>query len=143
MKFTRFFFLICMIFLLSFPCAATDPPAPGIVEDIVLKASDGLADNELLASNYQVGDSDPTAPVDPDEPFDWADWFFGFLAGLIPESIMEWFGTILIVGEIVVRATPTTTDDKWFLWVKRIIDSLLPSRKKGGGSFPRAKNTPV
>jgi hypothetical protein len=100
-------------------------------------------DPGLMASNLQLPDADDDPTPTDDDPFDLWGWLSSFLAGLVPESVLGYLGAFLLVGETVVRLTPTTVDDKWFLWVKRIIDTILPSKQKGGGSFPKADKTPI
>ena len=117
-------------------------PSDEIVEDIMLVTD--LNDRGPLASNLQA---DPNPDPDPntggDDPFDLWAWLTTFIARLIPESVIGYFGAFLLVGETVTRLTPTKEDDKWFLWVKRIIDTIFPSRQKGGGTFPKADKTPI
>ena len=42
---------------------------------------------------------------------------------------------VLAFVEIVVRLTPTKKDDSAFKWIKSLLNFIIPSLKKGGGSF--------
>lgn len=139
--------MLLLMLGLFFGAAPTEASAQPVVEDIVL-----LADLAPEASSVELVAPQPATveqvqakqdvPED-DEPFDLWVWLTGFINGLVPETVVSWLFAFLLVGETLVRLTPTETDDKWFLWVKRVIDTIFPSRKKGGGTFPKATKTPV
>lgn len=135
-----------MIDMIANDMIANDIPG-GIIEDILLATPDKglLASNELRAKAQVDPTPNPSPSPDPEpgDPFDLWVWLSSFLAGLVPENVIGYFGAFLLIGETVVRLTPTEEDDKWFLWVKRIIDTIFPSRKRGGGTFPKAEKTPI
>jgi hypothetical protein len=90
-------------------------------------------DPGLMASNLQVpgGGDDPT-PTD-DDPFDLPAWLVSLVANVLPESVIGWVSTIMIAVGALVRLTPTERDDEWYLWIRRVVDFLVPNRKSGGG----------
>ncbi|MDP1812343.1 MAG: hypothetical protein Q8K66_13155 [Sediminibacterium sp.] len=42
---------------------------------------------------------------------------------------------VLPIAEVIVRLTPTKSDDTVLNFVKKIFDLVIPNNKKGGGTF--------
>ena len=48
-------------------------------------------------------------------------------------------GAIIAILWVIVKLTPTEKDDNILKWIEKILDWLVPARKKGGGFH--TKNT--
>jgi hypothetical protein len=53
--------------------------------------------------------------------------------GVLEFVLLHWVSILLsVIGviEVIVRLTPTTKDDAWFKWLRRIVDSVVPNRSR-------------
>jgi hypothetical protein len=94
---------------------------------------------EEIEASYQrdtgIVDDAPAEPDTPAEPVpdDLTLWqrIFAYLRENTAESIIA----IMAIIQVVVNLTPTEKDNGWFLWLRRIFDTIFPNLKKGGGTF--------
>lgn len=49
------------------------------------------------------------------------------------DNWIELLFAVLALAEVVVRLTPTKKDDSVLNWIIKIINAILPNRKKDGG----------
>lgn len=68
---------------------------------------------------------------------------FQFTSPQYGESFWAWalknwvalLGALLLVGEIIVRWTPTAKDNANLQWLRNLFDSIFGNAKLGGGNF--------
>lgn len=101
--------------------------------DLLAQATEG--EEEVIAEDSTVTEDPPVEePVEDEEPTIWQQ-FWGWLK-------LNWVAFLLgLIGviEIVVNLTPTQKDNAWFLWLREIIQSIIPNRKSGGGTHSKSK----
>lgn len=74
-------------------------------------------------------------PVDEDTGTDEPkDAFFALLMAWIKTHTAEFVLAFLAILKIIVNLTPTEQDNKWYDIVERILNSIFPNLKKGGGT---------
>lgn len=76
-------------------------------------------------------EDDPT-PAEDENEF-WGEVWKWLLANW-GEALL---GLVAII-EIIVGLTPTERDNAWFKWLRDIIYSIVPNKKKGGGTHEKA-----
>jgi hypothetical protein len=138
--FLSFAFLLAFAFCLSAQPGppewdSADEPTETVAPDANVPTADVPTTDNVNAAPADTPES-VEQEVDPvvdetDPPADIKRTLWEFIKA-------NWAGLIaglLLFIEGIVRATPTTKDDAWFHWLKKILDGILPSRKAGGGTF--------
>lgn len=101
--------------------------------DLIAQATDEGVQDEVAEDSTDVTEDPPVEdPPEEDEPTIWQE----FWAWLRINWVAFLLGLIGVV-EIVVNLTPTQKDNAWFIWLREIIQSIIPNRKSGGGTHSK------
>lgn len=109
-----------------------DPYQSENLPDLIAQATDDAG--VVTEDSTSVTEDPPVEDPVEEEPTIWQQ-FWGWLK-------LNWVAFLLgLIGviEIVVNLTPTQKDNAWFLWLREIIQSIIPNRKSGGGTHSKSK----
>lgn len=115
---TTFFLMLLFVSFSSIQVSAIEPTHPTEV---------GLNEDSMPLSPTAIEAPANTVPVEtPDS------WWVPLLAWL-KSNWGEALALFFVLGEFIVRLTPTDRDNAWFLWLRTLIDKLIPNLRAGGG----------
>jgi hypothetical protein len=104
--------------------------------DLIAQATDDAGVDDEVITQDSTGTAEEPPVEDPveEDPTIWQE-FWGWLK-------LNWVAFLLgLIGviEIVVNLTPTQKDNAWFIWLREIIQSIIPNRRSGGGTHSKSK----
>ena len=113
------FFSICFLFAFAVQScdkAATDNTPPAVAKIVRVNQA---PQKDSIALSVTVSTREQGQSIGNWAAFNWI--------GLV---------TILLFGlQVIVNLTPTEKDDNVFNLFKRIVNAIIPSNKRGGGTF--------
>jgi hypothetical protein len=123
----------CMLASFALHTKAQDMNTEPVTVLTELDMTESPAASELLAFNDQPEQRTPELTFAqlpaPEEPTVW-EQIWAWLKVNWAEALL---GLMLII-ETIVNLTPTERDNAWFKWLRDIVNSIIPNRKKGGGT---------
>lgn len=142
MKLINFLFAVVFLFAVSITQAqeiVIQDDVTTVEEQVNVAGANNT--NTLLA---QATDTETSTPIQDDlvgfdeEPQEQEEssFFDELWAWLLANWMMALLGLLGII-EIVVNLTPTEKDNAWFVWLRDIINSIIPNNRKGGGVHTR------
>lgn len=140
-NFILFFSICCLLAFAVQSCdnAATDNTPPAVAKIVRVNtppqyapqfASEKVAES-LSYDNFSVAEKDSIALSVTVSTREQGQSLFSWAA-------FNWVGLVtilLFILQIVVNLTPTDKDDNVFNLFKRLANAIIPSNKRGGGTF--------